>query len=151
MRDTHSRTLASVLSLVLGAMLAIPAFASNGYDECSQIRPSRLTSANSLVGVDNKVATCSGVSATRMTARAGEPVELMANATHPAGKTLKYRWVTTGGRIVGEGAKVRFETAGLSPGKYTVTAYVSDNFNPEIDCSVVITVIEPGDSTAPPN
>lgn len=39
---------------------------------------------------------------------------------------LSYAWTTTGGKIVGTGPQVTFSAAGLSPGKYTIRAAVSD-------------------------
>ena len=56
----------------------------------------------------------------------GDKVALRANASDPDGDTLLYTWTTTGGRIVGEGANVSFDTTGLAPGTYTVTAQVDD-------------------------
>lgn len=53
-------------------------------------------------------------------------VALRANASDPDGDTLLYTWSTTGGRIVGDGANVTFDTAGLAPGTYTITTQVDD-------------------------
>jgi len=56
----------------------------------------------------------------------GDTVALRANATDPDGDTLLYSWTSTGGRVVGDGANTRFDTAGLAPGDYTVTVQVDD-------------------------
>ena len=133
MGDRRCYTAATLTALVLAGMASAVALASDG-THC-----------------DNKVASCVGVSATRMTVCAGETVGLEANATHPGGKKLTFRWTTTGGKIVGSGAKVTLDTSGLSPGKYTVTAHVSDDFNPETYCSVDVNVVTQSPSTSPPN
>ena len=56
----------------------------------------------------------------------GDTVALRATASDPDGDTLLYSWQTTGGRIVGDGTNVTFDSAGLSPGQYTVTVQVDD-------------------------
>jgi outer membrane protein OmpA-like peptidoglycan-associated protein len=56
----------------------------------------------------------------------GDTVALRANASDPDGDTLLYSWQTTGGRIVGDGPNVTFDSAGLSAGDYTVTVQVDD-------------------------
>jgi hypothetical protein len=56
----------------------------------------------------------------------GDRVALRANASDPDGDTLLYSWTTTGGRVVGDGANVTFDSTGLAPGTYTVTAQVDD-------------------------
>jgi hypothetical protein len=56
----------------------------------------------------------------------GDTVALSARASDPDGDTLTYKWTTTGGRIVGEGPNVSFDSSGLAPGEYTVTAEVDD-------------------------
>jgi hypothetical protein len=96
---------------------------------------------------DNRVLTCTGISLDHYDVCAGVAVKLYANATDPNGKRLTYRWETTGGKIVAHGSKATLLTDGLKPGKYTVKAEVSDGFNPSVDCSVDITIIE----STPPN
>jgi len=56
----------------------------------------------------------------------GDKVALTATATDPDGDSLVYRWTTTGGRVVGEGANTSFDATGLAPGEYTVTVEVDD-------------------------
>jgi hypothetical protein len=99
------------------------------------------------LALDSKSAVCTGISADRRSVIPGESVQLEANATHPSGKPLTYKWTTTGGRLKGEGTKVTFLSGGLAPGKYTVKCEVSDGYNPSIDCTVDITVVE----SSPPN
>lgn len=66
------------------------------------------------------------VRASAQTVCQGDSVALRANASDPDGDTLLYSWTTTGGRIVGEGANVSFDTTGLAPGEYTITSQVDD-------------------------
>jgi len=77
------------------------------------------------VGAVTPVAT-NVVRASATTVCPGDRVALRANASDPDGDTLLYSWSSTGGRIVGEGATTTFDTAGLSPGEYTVTVQVDD-------------------------
>jgi len=57
----------------------------------------------------------------------GESVRVRANASDADGDTLTYEWSTTAGRIVGSGASVTFESAGMAPGSSaTITVRVSD-------------------------
>lgn len=57
---------------------------------------------------------------------AGDSVALSANAKDPDGDTLTYKWTTTGGKIVGDGANISFDSTGLAPGDYNVTVEVDD-------------------------
>lgn len=43
-------------------------------------------------------------------------VHLTANAVSPGGYPIKYKWTTDGGTIIGEGAAVTWNLAGLTPG-----------------------------------
>jgi len=45
-------------------------------------------------------------------------IRLKANATSPGGHQISYRWRTSGGRIIGEGAIVSWDLSGLKPGAY---------------------------------
>ncbi|HKZ79629.1 MAG TPA: hypothetical protein VJ124_15245 [Pyrinomonadaceae bacterium] len=45
-------------------------------------------------------------------------VRLKANANSTKGNPISYRWRTTGGRIIGEGAIVSWDLSGLTPGSY---------------------------------
>ncbi len=56
----------------------------------------------------------------------GDAVAINATASDPDGDTLTYKWTTTGGRIVGDGPNVSFDSTGLAPGEYTVTCEVDD-------------------------
>jgi PKD-like domain len=48
----------------------------------------------------------------------GPRVHLNANAKSPGGFPIRYRWSTPAGRIIGEGANVVWDLAGVAPGYY---------------------------------
>jgi PKD domain len=56
----------------------------------------------------------------------GDKVAVTATAADPDGDSLNYSWTSSGGRIVGQGANVQFDSAGAEPGEFTVRVEVSD-------------------------
>ena len=44
----------------------------------------------------------------------------------PESDVLTYNYTVSGGRIVGQGANVKWDVGGFSPGHYTITAGVND-------------------------
>jgi outer membrane protein OmpA-like peptidoglycan-associated protein len=89
------------------------------------VLPNNPPTVNLEVGAVTAVAT-NVVRESATTVCVGDRVALRANATDPDGDTLLYSWSSTGGRIVGEGANVSFDSAGLAPGDYSVTVQVDD-------------------------
>ena len=87
---------------------------------------------------------CSGVSASLQRIEVGDRVVLRANATNPEVQELTYRWETTGGRILGAGVEVQFDSAGLEPGRYRITAIVDDGTGLVTDCSVELELVPIG-------
>jgi outer membrane protein OmpA-like peptidoglycan-associated protein len=79
-------------------------------------------------------------SADRTTVFSGERVHITTNASDPDGDPLKYTWSANAGQIVGSGAAVDFDTTGLAPGTYTVTARVDDGRGGAADCSSTVEV-----------
>jgi outer membrane protein OmpA-like peptidoglycan-associated protein len=75
-------------------------------------------------------------------------VGITARASDPDGDTLTYAWSATGGRVEGSGAAVRWNSAGVNPGVYTVTARVDDGMGGTASCAVDIRV-EPRPNRAP--
>lgn len=57
---------------------------------------------------------------------AGDTVAVTADAKDPDGDTLTYKWTTTGGKIIGTGSAVTFDSTGLQPGEYQITCEVDD-------------------------
>lgn len=96
-------------------------------------RPRRITDSGSSP-------MCTGISAERSEISSGERVVLRANASNPSGEKLDFTWAATGGRIAGSGANVEFDSQGLAPGTYIVTASVGDGYGHVIECSTAIVV-----------
>lgn len=71
----------------------------------------------------------------------GDSTTIRANAVDPDGDRLKYSWASTGGTISGDEDTATFKAENLAPGKYTVTATVSDKKH-QASCSSDITVLK---------
>jgi len=54
-------------------------------------------------------------------------IQLNALADDPQNNSLRYQYSTVGGRIVGDGASVMWDLAGVQPGTYTATVEVDNN------------------------
>ncbi|MGB9461604.1 MAG: OmpA family protein [Candidatus Acidiferrum sp.] len=74
---------------------------------------------------------------------AGDVVQITATANDPDNDPLTYSWRSSGGHVRGSDASVRFETAGLSPGNYTVDGHVDDGRGGAADCELGIEVQQP--------
>jgi outer membrane protein OmpA-like peptidoglycan-associated protein len=75
------------------------------------------------------------------TIKQDETTTIRANAVDPDGDPLTITWTTTGGKVTGSGDTATFDATGVAPGKYTVTATVSDGKH-QATCSVDITVVK---------
>ena len=75
------------------------------------------------------------------TIKQGETTTIRVNASDPDGDDLFYTWSASGGRITGTGDTATFDATGLAPGRYTVTATVSDG-KKEATCSTEVNVIK---------
>jgi len=73
----------------------------------------------------------------------GESVQVTATASDPDNDPLTYSWNSSGGRVRGTGASVRFDTAGVTAGQYTVTGRVDDGRGGTADCSLRVEVQAP--------
>ena len=73
----------------------------------------------------------------------GERVGVSAVVHDESGTPLTYMWRTTGGKIIGSGASVVFDSTGLAPGTYTITGRVQDQKGLAADCQVQVTVQAP--------
>ena len=89
----------------------------------------------------NRPPVCTAVTADRTEVTVGDSVSVTANATDPDGDTLVYTWTATGGRVVGSGPTVTWDTTGLAAGTFTLTAQVDDGHGHVVDCSVTLTVV----------
>jgi outer membrane protein OmpA-like peptidoglycan-associated protein len=79
-------------------------------------------------------------SADRTSVFIGERVHITTNASDPDGDPLTYTWTANGGKVVGSGAAVDFDTTGLAPGNYTITVRVEDGRGGAADCSSTVEV-----------
>ncbi len=57
--------------------------------------------------------------------------------------TVAYAWSATGGKVTGTGSSVVFDSAGVDPGTYTVTAKATDKAGDEATCSANVVVEAP--------
>jgi outer membrane protein OmpA-like peptidoglycan-associated protein len=73
-------------------------------------------------------------------AESGEIVHVRVQASDPDGDPLTYSWSATGGRVEGSGTEIRWNSAGLAPGIYTVTVRVDDGRGGTASCGVDIRV-----------
>ncbi|MFN2598186.1 MAG: hypothetical protein ABR563_13485 [Pyrinomonadaceae bacterium] len=113
------RTAFVVTSLTLVALVALPLASTEAVQKRStQAQPSpptvSLTADRTLVTI---CARDSSLDASR--------VQLRADATSPEGRTLRYKWETTGGRVEGSGATTVWDLGGAAPGRYTATVEAS--------------------------
>jgi hypothetical protein len=53
-------------------------------------------------------------------------VQVTTTAIDPEKDVIKYYYTVSGGRIIGQGAKVFWDLTGIAPGTYTITAGVED-------------------------
>jgi outer membrane protein OmpA-like peptidoglycan-associated protein len=70
-----------------------------------------------------------------------EKTTVRANATDPNGDPLTFSWASSGGKVTGKDDTVEFDATGVAPGRYTVTATVSDG-KLQSNCTAEITVIK---------
>jgi outer membrane protein OmpA-like peptidoglycan-associated protein len=73
----------------------------------------------------------------------GDTVQITATASDPDNDPLTYTWKSSGGRVRGRDASVRFETAGLNAGRYSVNGHVDDGRGGGADCELGIEVQSP--------
>jgi outer membrane protein OmpA-like peptidoglycan-associated protein len=79
-------------------------------------------------------------SADRRTVTVGEPVEIDAVASDPDNDPLSFSWNASGVTMEGSGSSVKFQTAGLRPGSYTIGGHVDDSHSGTADCTVNVDV-----------
>jgi outer membrane protein OmpA-like peptidoglycan-associated protein len=64
-----------------------------------------------------------------------------ANVVLPKkGMKVTYAWTSSGGKVTGAEDTATFDSAGVSPGKYTVTVTVADKYKHSVPCSTEISV-----------
>src|SRR5713226_9498961 len=82
-------------------------------------------------------------------------VPLVAKASSPEGRPLRYKWTTNGGRLSGQGANTTWDLSGAQPGVYQAVVEVDDGRY--LDCvafssaSIVVTDCPPPPRIVCPN
>jgi hypothetical protein len=66
-----------------------------------------------------------------------------ADASDPDNDPLTYAWTATAGTIDGSGAEVHWNSAGVAPGVYSVTAHVDDGRGGTAECRTELRVEAP--------
>ncbi len=83
---------------------------------------------------DNLTASCS-VTKNSIVADSGEAINSSVQATDTYNHPLNYTWTATGGKIIGSGPDVRWDSTGVAPGNYSLTARVDDGQGNNASCS----------------
>ena len=73
----------------------------------------------------------------------GEQTGVTCNGSDPDNDPLTYSYTSTGGKIVGSGSNVQFDSTGLQPGSYSVKCTVNDGRGASADASGNVDVKEP--------
>lgn len=82
-------------------------------------------------------------SAERTSVVIGDDVRITATASDPDNDPLTYSWKSSGGRVRGRDASVKFESAGLTAGHYSVNGHVEDGRGGAADCELGIELQSP--------
>ena len=81
----------------------------------------------------------------RRTVSSGESVAITAVASDPDNDPLSFSWNSSSGQVEGSGASVRFQTATLSPGPYSIAGHVDDGRGGTAECTVNVEVRQPAE------
>jgi len=79
---------------------------------------------------------------TKVFAGSGDGISLKAQCTDPDNDTLTYKYTATGGTVEGTGAEARWNSTGVQPGKYTITATCDDGRGGTANATTDVTVEE---------
>jgi outer membrane protein OmpA-like peptidoglycan-associated protein len=71
----------------------------------------------------------------------GEPVVVTATASDPDNDPLSFSWTSSGGKIDGSGSSIKFQTADVPPGTYSITGHVDDGRSGTADCAINVQVL----------
>jgi outer membrane protein OmpA-like peptidoglycan-associated protein/opacity protein-like surface antigen len=85
------------------------------------------------------VAACSA-SPTSVFAGSGDVVAVHVNASDPDNDPLTYSYTATGGAVDGSGPDARWNSTGVTPGVYTITAAVNDGRGGTASCATDVKV-----------
>jgi outer membrane protein OmpA-like peptidoglycan-associated protein len=88
---------------------------------------------------DNLTSSCS-VDRPSVMEGSNDLVQASATATDAWGHPLTYTWTATGGKMNGTGPYARWDSAGVAPGSYSLTAHVDDGAGMSSSCSATVNV-----------
>jgi outer membrane protein OmpA-like peptidoglycan-associated protein len=97
---------------------------------------------------DSVTATCSADKASVMEG-SSDYVTANVAATDANGRPLNYTWTASGGKIIGTGPYVRWDSTGVAGGNYDLTARVDNGAGRNASCSSSVTV-QPKPAAAAP-
>lgn len=124
------------LKVALSAFLFTLALAASAQTRAPQNRPPTVNIAASSSRVVLSEG-CGEVSACTPTA---STLQLLATANDPDGDRLLYTYLTTGGKLSGDGANAALDLTGVAPGTYTVTVKVSDGRGGDASATTTVTL-----------
>jgi hypothetical protein len=115
------RILTALLTLALGAVSVAAQTPRQVKTRSATTAANRVPSLTLEVGA--VIPVVEGVKrASGATVCAGDKVSFRAAISDPNHQPMHYAWLSTGGRIIGEGAEVVLDTTDLPPGDYHITA-----------------------------
>ena len=79
---------------------------------------------------------------TKVFAGSGDGIALKAQCSDPDNDQLTYKYTATGGTVEGTGADARWNSTGVQPGKYTITATCDDGRGGTANATTDVTVEE---------
>jgi outer membrane protein OmpA-like peptidoglycan-associated protein len=88
----------------------------------------------------NVVTPSCAVSGSPVMQNSNQPAAVSASASNTRNLPMNYTWTATGGKVDGTGPEVRWDSTGVAPGTYTVTAKVDDGHGVSASCSSDVTV-----------
>lgn len=88
----------------------------------------------------DSVTSACAVDKSSVAAGSNEGVVATASATDKNGRPLNYLWTATGGKLSGVGSFVRWDSAGVAPGSYTLTSRVDNGIGNSSNCTVTVIV-----------
>ncbi len=88
---------------------------------------------------DVVTASCS-VDKSSIMADSGDMISAMAQGSDSYSHPINYTWAATGGKVDGSGPQVRWQSAGVAPGTYTISAHLDDGRGNNASCSSDVTV-----------
>lgn len=128
---TRARTRASLILLTLLVICCLNIDASAQRRNNNRRNATSTNTAPPVVtlSADNQLVTVCATERASMGGAARNQVRLNANSSGFTTGGLRYRYVTNGGKIVGDGADVMWDLTGVQPGAYTASVEVDNGLD----------------------